>query len=40
MITDCLKELESQKKLEKPIVLWGIGRQTNEIIAWFKQKGD
>ncbi len=39
MITDCLKELESQKKLEKPIVLWGIGRQTNEIIAWFKQNG-
>lgn len=39
MITDCLKELESQKKLEKPIVLWRIGRQTNEIIAWFKQNG-
>ncbi|MCI9359420.1 MAG: hypothetical protein HFG65_00445 [Hungatella sp.] len=39
MITDHLKELENQKKLEKSIVLWGIGRQTNEIIAWFKQNG-
>lgn len=39
MITDHLKELENQKKLEKSIVLWGIGRQTKEIIAWFKQHG-
>ncbi|MCI8724714.1 MAG: hypothetical protein HFG66_01050 [Hungatella sp.] len=39
MITDHLKELENQKKLEKSIVLWGIGRQTKEILAWFKQNG-
>lgn len=39
MITDSLRELEKQKKLEQPIVLWGIGSQTKEVIGWLKQNG-
>lgn len=39
MILDSLKELENQQKLNKPIVLWGIGNQTKEVITWLKRNG-
>lgn len=39
MILDSLKELENQHKLNKPIVLWGIGNQTKEVISWLKRNG-
>ncbi len=39
MILDSLKELEKQQKLNQSIVLWGIGNQTREVIAWLKQHG-
>lgn len=39
MIIDSLEELKKQKKLEKSIVLWGIGNQTREVIVWLQQNG-
>lgn len=39
MILDSLRELEKQQRLNKPIVLWGIGNQTKEVVTWLKQNG-
>lgn len=35
MIEEYLEQLDRQKKLNKSIVLWGIGNQTKEVIAWL-----
>lgn len=39
MVADCLQKLERQNKLNKPIVLWGIGNQTKEVILWLGRNG-
>ena len=39
MITDSLEELYQQKKLEKNIVLWGVGDYTRNILQWFDVRG-
>ncbi len=39
MITDSLSRLAEENKLNKSIVLWGIGSQTGEVIAWLRSNG-
>ena len=39
MILDNLRELERQQKLNQPVVLWGIGSQTKDVITWLRQNG-
>lgn len=38
LIIENLEILHKSHKLEKNIVLWGIGRQTSEVIGWFEDK--
>lgn len=39
MIIDSLRELENRQRLNTSIVIWGIGNQTREVIAWFRKNG-
>lgn len=39
MVVDSLKKLHAEKVLQKKIVLWGMGNQTKEVIAWLRQNG-
>lgn len=39
MITDSLEELYQQKKLDKNIVLWGVGDYTRDILQWLGARG-
>lgn len=39
MVIENLKELKKQHKLEKNLVLWGIGNQTGEVLAWLIENG-
>lgn len=39
MNTDSLKVLENQHKLDKNLVLWGIGNQTKDVLTWLMQHG-
>ena len=39
MIYESLKNLEARMLLQKSIVLWGMGVQTEGVIAWLSQNG-
>lgn len=39
MITDSLNQLAKENKLNKSIILWGIGNQTKEVIVWLRSNG-